>query len=65
VLKKNFHKLLSQKKSAGSAAYFGDSHGPWKFQGLPGLILKLTVSQHYFECSDIEKTGANPMGFNK
>lgn len=69
VLGYECHKATTRWRGRDWIAWYADiplSAGPWKFHGLPGLILQLEDSnkEHYFEAIDfVEETF--PVGYRK
>ena len=63
------HKATAKWRGRDWTAWYSDipiDAGPWKFQGLPGLILKLedSTGQHYFEAIGTKKD-VYPFGYKK
>ena len=63
------HKATANWRGRDWTAWYSDipeDAGPWKFQGLPGLILKIEDSsgQHYFEAIGV-KNDVFPFGYKE
>lgn len=63
------HKATANWRGREWSAWYSDipeDAGPWKFQGLPGLILKIEDSsgQHYFEAIEV-KNDVFPFGYKE
>ena len=63
------HKATAKWRGREWTAWYSDipiDAGPWKFQGLPGLILKLedATGEHYFEAIGTKKD-VYPFGYGK
>lgn len=69
ILGHECHKATTTWRGRNWTAWYSDipcSHGPWKFNGLPGLILRLEDDQweHYFEAMK-SMTWEYPFGHSK